>query len=213
MLRVPAPGEQRGSAARETLLNRLVDQLLRCVLENASWISACVAHDDSARNVRGFGVNAGQFQCRPISERLVTVVALNENWSGSRHCVNELFSRKLRFRPFGFIPATAQNPFAFRRFSHLRRDALRELLRARSISKLNLIELRSALNEMHVRVVEARQHQLAARIDHFRFWTEPQIDLRAGADSHYAIADNSYGFGSGMLFIYCVNCGIGDDQR
>src|SRR5436190_18249065 len=159
--------------------NRLVDQFLRCVLENASGISARIAHDDAAGNVRGFGVNAGEFHCRRISERLVTVIALYENWSGTRHCVNELFSRKLWLGPFGFIPAATQNPFAFRRLFRLCRDALRELLRARSISKLNLIELRSTLDKMNVRVVKSREHQLAAGIDHFRFWAAPQIDFCA----------------------------------
>ena len=38
--------------------NRFIDQRHCCILENASGISACISHDDSAGDLRGFGINA-----------------------------------------------------------------------------------------------------------------------------------------------------------
>ena len=56
---------QRPASSAQSLLvrhrrNRLLDQVLRRVLENAGGISARVAHDYSARNIGSLRVNAGQ---------------------------------------------------------------------------------------------------------------------------------------------------------
>ncbi len=119
--------------------NGFVDQWHCCVLENASGISACIAHDDSAGNVRSFRVNPGQLHRDRVRKRLVTVVALDENWNVTRDWVHQVFRRKLRLGPFGFIPSAAQNPLAFRRLFHLRRDTFRELLRALRHQSVELV--------------------------------------------------------------------------
>src|SRR5262249_51838708 len=110
-----------------------------CVLENASGISACITNDDSASNIRRFGVNAGQLHRCRVRKGLVTVVALDENWSVSRDWVHECFSWKLLFRPFSFIPSTAQDLFAVELLFCLGRDAFCDLLWSCHVSKLNLI--------------------------------------------------------------------------
>jgi len=53
-------GEQRASAARATLVNRLIDQLLRCILENTSGIfPARIPHDYSAGDIGSLRRDAG----------------------------------------------------------------------------------------------------------------------------------------------------------
>src|SRR4029077_3130996 len=119
-----------------------------------------------------------QLHCRRIGKRLMSVVTLHENWSVTGDWVDEIFRRKLRVSPFRFIPAAAKNPLAFWRLGHLRRDALREFLRGWRVRKLNLLELRSALHEMDVRVIKSRQQHLAIGVDDFRFRPAPQFNLR-----------------------------------
>ena len=103
---------QRSASSAEPLLVRhwwdhLVDQLLRSILENASGISARVAHDYSAGHIGSFRVYAGKFHRSRVGERFVSVVALYKNWRRSGHGIDELFGRKLRIGPLGFIPTTA----------------------------------------------------------------------------------------------------------
>ena len=88
----------------------------------------------------------------------MSIVALDKNWRIPGHWIHELLSGKLRRRPFGFVPAAAQNPFAFRGLGRLRRNTPCELLRGCHIRQVNLIQLRAALDEMHMRVVESGQH-------------------------------------------------------
>ena len=95
----------------------------------------------------------------------------------------------------------------------MRRDALGEFLRGCGIGKLNLAELRSALNEMHVRVVKSGQQQLAAGVDYSRLRPAPQINLRARAHGNDAITDDSDCFGLRMVFIHGVNGSVGHNQR
>jgi hypothetical protein len=75
-----------------------------------------------------------------------------------------------------------------------------------------LIELCTALDEMHVRVVKSRQQQFAASIDHFGLRPAPQINVRAGADGHNAISDHGDCFGFWLLFIYRVNGSVSYNQ-
>ena len=142
----------------------------------------------------------------------MTVIALNEHWNVTRDWVYQVLGRKLWLGPFGFIPSAAQNPLAFRGLFYLCRDAFCELLRGCGISKLNLIELCTALDEMHVCVVKSRQQQFAASIDHFGLRTAPQIYVRAGANRHNAISNYSDCFGFWLLFIYSVNGSVSYNQ-
>ena len=103
----------------------------------------------------------------------MAVVALNKHWGVTCEWIHEFFSRKVRFGPFGFIPSSAQNPFAFRRLFPLCRDAFREFVGRCGIDQVDLLELCAALNKVHVRVVKSGQHQFAAGIDYLCFRTPP----------------------------------------
>src|SRR5262249_56473884 len=135
--------------------NGFEDQWHCCVFENASGISACVADDDSTGNIRCLCVNARQFHRCRVRERFMTVVTLDKNWSIARDWVDERFSWKPLVRPFGFVPAATDNPFGLRRLFYLSCDSFRKFLRRCCVSKLNLIQLCTALNKMNVRVVKS----------------------------------------------------------
>ena len=89
---------------------------------------------------------------------------------------------------------------------------VRELLRRCGVSKLNLFELCSALDKVHVCIVKSGQQQFAASVDHFGLRTAPQIDASPRADSYNAISNYSDSFGFWMLFIYRVNGSVGYNQ-
>ena len=65
---------------------------------------------------------------------------------------------------------------------------------------------------MHMRIIEPGQHEFAAGINHFGLRAAPQVNFRARAHGHDAIADHRHCFRPGMLFIYRINRGVRYDQ-
>ena len=63
-----------------------------------------------------------------------------------------------------------------------------------------------------MRVVEAREHELAFGIDHVRPGASPIIDIGIGADRDNAITEDCNCLRGGIGFIYRPDFGVGDDE-
>jgi len=65
---------------------------------------------------------------------------------------------------------------------------------------------------MYMRVVEAREEELAFGIDHVRVGASPIIDIGIGADRDNAIAEDCDRLRGGIGFVYRPDFGVGDDE-
>src|SRR5205809_7285833 len=95
--------------------------------------------------------------------------------------IDQFFRRQLGGSPLGFIPVAAHDPFAFRRLLGAFADAAGAFLRARGIVQLHGVKREASVDEMYMRVVEAREEELAFGIDHVRIGGSPIIGLGIGA--------------------------------
>ncbi len=115
----------------------------------------------------GSGVNARdarELQRVTVGERHVPVEAADEDGPVGRERVDQLLRRQRRRRPTLVIPVAARNPTPRRKLLRETPDALGELLRRRRVAQVHARELKAARQKMHVRVVEARQHERALRV-------------------------------------------------
>jgi hypothetical protein len=67
-------------------------------------------------------------------------------------------------------------------------DAAGEFLRIGYIFQLDVVELFASGNEMHVRIVEAREDEFARGVDHFCVGTAPWVDFCIGTYCDDAVA-------------------------
>ena len=91
-------------------------------------------------------------------------------------------------------------------------DAAREFLRRIGVLELHVVELQAAVEEMHVRVVEAGEHEVLAGVDHARVGAAPLVNVGGGADGDDAVADHRQGFGARARFVHGVELAVGDDE-
>src|SRR5581483_8175305 len=69
----------------------------------------------------------------------------------------------------------------------------------------------TATYKMHVRIVEARQDQLAARINDLCRRASPGFDFAVRANCYDSISQNSDGLGRGITGIHGPDFGVGND--
>src|ERR1017187_7084848 len=91
--------------------------------------------------------------------------------------IDRLPRGQARGRPVLMVPAAARNPAAGRLLGGELRDAPPELVLGFRAAQLHAGPILAATEEMYVRIVEARQHQLAAQIDHLGASSNPLADL------------------------------------
>jgi hypothetical protein len=105
-----------------------------------------------------------------------------------------------------------QNPFALRRNLRSFANQPRKLLRASRVLQLHVVQLHSAGNEMHVRVVEARQDEFSTRINYLSSRAAPDFDLRSRTYRNNPLAQNGYCLCRWQRFIDGPDLAVGDDQ-
>ena len=94
----------------------------------------------------------------------------------------------------------------------MRPDAPREFRRARRVVELYRRERRTAVREVHVGVVEARQQRLAAGVDHAGPGPAPAAHRAVGAHRNDAAVEHRDGRGLGARPIDRPDPGVLDDQ-
>ena len=85
--------------------------------------------------------------------------------------------RSRTMTPLGLIPIAALHPFALGGFRGALGDAAGKFLGAGDVVEFDAVELRSAIGEVHVGVVEARQQAPSLRVDHVSLGAAPGIHL------------------------------------
>ena len=105
----------------------LVDQVHRRVLEHSGRLAAHVAHDLAARRRLRLRGDAGELERLGIRQRLVAVVAVDEDRRRRGRRVDQLARRQPRRIPVLLVPVAAQHPLALALLARLRGDACGEL--------------------------------------------------------------------------------------
>ena len=170
--------------------DHFVDVVHRGIFQRARGIALRVAHDGAAGKFRSAGRDARKPQRCGVCDAHVPVVAAEEHGVFRRDAIDDLFRRKLGGIPLGFVPIAAENPFAFRRDLRAFGNSASELLGACGVGQLNGVELRAAADEVHMCVVESRQEQLAAGIDHLGLRPAPRVGVRVRAHCNDPFAEN-----------------------
>src|SRR6202790_4386699 len=107
----------------------------------------------------------------------MSVVAIEKDWIIGSLRIDHFFRGQLRRAPLRLVPASVKNPLAFGSVLSSLRDPTHKLLRAGCVVKLNGVELRATLYEVHMRIIEAREHQLFSGINHSRLGAVPCVNL------------------------------------
>ena len=116
-----------------------------------------IAHDYATGNIRRLGGDACQLHGQRVGQRHVAIVAIDKNRIIRRDRIHHVFGRKLGIGPFGLVPVSTQNPFTFGSLARLLANAAHVFFWSGGIVELYLVELRSAVDKVHVRIVEPRQ--------------------------------------------------------
>ena len=74
------------------------------------------------------------------------------------------------FCPQRVVPAASHNPFTRCGSFYARRDALLHVVKRLAAYKINIQLFKAARAEMHVSIIEAGHHKVAAKIDDLGFW-------------------------------------------
>ena len=162
--------------------------------------------------ILGLRGDSRQPQRHRICYAHVPVVARYEHRIVRRQRIDKLFRGDVGRRPFGLVPISSQNPFALRRSLRSFANQPRKLLRAGRVLQLHVVQLHSAGNEMHVRVVESRQNEFSTRINYLGLRAAPGFDLRSRTDRNNPVAQNGYCLCHWQRFIDGPDLAVGDDQ-
>ena len=174
--------------------HRSRDDRLRVVLEHAGRLTARIAHDGSAGDLRRVASDAGRAQRRAIRQRHVAVESIHPHRVIGRVAIDPLAARKLP-APQLVIPIAVPDPRA--RWSSLGKvgDSSRELRRSGGVAQLNRRQAEPTFEEMNVRVDEARNDERAPRVDHPCGWLGSLHHLGARSDrrDHIAVREQRVG--------------------
>ena len=185
----------------------------RCgVLQGSGGTTLSIAHDHSARRVGGCGRDAGRAERRRVRKAHVAVITADEYRYITGHGVDQLSSRKLGRGPFRLIPVPSRDPFFLGFACGAFCNPTLELLGARGVVELHVVELRTSVDEMYMRIVEAGQEKLALGIDDRCLWSPPGVDVRIGSDLHDPLAEHCHRLSSGSSRVDRPDFGIGHDQ-
>ena len=143
----------------------LADELHRRILEDPRRSSLVRADDAAAgRNIEGIGESGSPERGR-VGERHVPVQPFDEDRMRRRRGVDIVARRQPLRRPGLVIPVAAANPGPRRQGRGVSREARRHLCGVTRRPQIDADDLGRAANQVHVRVVEAGQHQPAAGVE------------------------------------------------
>src|ERR1700681_2185934 len=109
----------------------------------------------------------------------MAVVTIHGDGSFWRDRIDQLFSGQYCGIPLGLIPIAAQHPIASRSLRSAFANAASKLLRAGAVIELDIVQLRPAIHEVNVCVVETGKQTLAPGIDHASMRAAPHLQLLA----------------------------------
>src|SRR2546423_15154888 len=110
------------------------------------------------------------------------------------------------------IPTAACDPTPFRRLRRELPDADGDLRRTRRVAQTDACEMKAAVNEMDVRVVEAGQDERALRVNRARARARHAPYLFIRPDSNDASAIERHGFRQRLLLVHRMDVRIDDDE-
>ena len=119
----------------------------------------------------------------------MTVVSADEYRRPVGQFVDERARRQPRRRPALIVPVAAENPLAGPR-SRTLADTPRELAGGFSVAQVDVLELRTTVDEMHVRVVEAGNDAPPSGINDHRVRAAPSLHVAGGADVDDPLPDD-----------------------
>ncbi len=181
------------------------------VLEHAGRQSLRVADDLAAGRIgRPLGHAGAAERCR-IGQRHVAVVAVHEHRRAASPVVDERAGRQRGRRPPLVVPVAAEHPFAWLGAGP-RDDATGELGGRVGVFQIDVLELRATVDQVHVRVVEARHHAPAFSVDDGRIRTTPTFNCAGVADVDDALADRGQRLGVRLPRITGPDVGVEDDE-
>ena len=110
------------------------------------------------------------------------------------------------------IPVPVQYPSALGQLRREIADAVTELFRRPRVAQLYAGQPHPAVEEMHMRVVEARRDASALQVNHPRIRADPFANLFGRTDGHDAIAQNRDSFDFGLFVIHSPDFSIDQNQ-
>jgi uncharacterized protein len=174
-------------------------------------MSLCVAHDLAARRVGSLVGHARPAERRGIRQSHMAVVATHEHRCAVRRVVDQRPGRKFCRVPLLVVPVTAEHPLARVRTGPFA-DSPRELGLRRGVLQVDALELRTTVDEMHVRVVEPGNDASSAGVDHPGARAMPVRDIGRAADLDDPLPDDGERLGFAQLRIACPDLRVRDDE-
>jgi hypothetical protein len=110
------------------------------------------------------------------------------------------------------VPIAAGNPPAGRLLGCELRDAPPELVLGFRVAQLHAGQILATTEEMYMRIVEARQHQLASEIDHLGAGSDPLADLAVRSHRYDAASQAGHRFRARLGIVHCPNLSVQQHQ-
>ncbi len=190
----------------------LPDKTLRGVFQDPGGLAGFrIPNDDPAGRVQRLPGHVGEFERQAVCQSHVTVQPIHEDRSIRREPINQFLSRQLRIRPALVIPVTTGDPAPGRQLVGEGADSFGKLLLRTRVAQIDTRQLKTAGHEMHVRIVESRQHELAFCIDHARVCAHESPDFFRRSHGDDAIARDGDSLGERLVLIHRVNRRVDDD--
>ncbi len=127
----------------------------------------------------------------------MSIQAIHHHRILGRHVIDQLMGRKLRGSPILVVPASIQDPLAFRARTRECRNAFPEFTRRLCIAQLDARQAHTACIEMHMSIVEPGQNASATQVDDFGLRANELLNFGRSSDfQNIAIQDSDrLGFG------------------
>ena len=208
---------QSGTHLVDGLLERRLrhgadDEIHRAVLEDPGGMPRCIAHDRAARGRRRVARDPGQPHRDGVRQRHVAVEPLHEHGVIGCGRIDRVAGRKRAARPRLVIPIPAEDPAVPGQARRVGRQSRCEIPLVGGRTQIDADQFLGAPDEMDVRVVEAREHQPAAGINHPRRGGRHPPNLRIGADSRDSSGGDRDRLRRGPRRIHGVNLAVDHDQ-
>src|SRR5581483_2120059 len=132
------------------------------------WIAGFrIADNPPTGRIQRLPRDAGKLERKTVRQAHMAIKAVHKYRRVRRVSVDQFFRRYIRLWPALMIPIAASDPSSFGKLRREIANAFGKLLRSISIAQIDAGELESTAHEVRVRIVEARKHQLALRVDLF----------------------------------------------
>ena len=212
-LRWASPIADRRAAARSRRLWDVIADERHCgFFEDAGWLtSSRILDDDPPGRIRRLSRDAGQPEGPGVHPRGVPVVADDLSRAIGDDRIELLPSRQATGEGL-VVPPAAQDPGGVGVVARPCPDAGLYLVDREGVGEVDTLEAEATVDEMDVRVVEARQYRRALRVDHRRLRLAQTRDFALASDAEDLVAADGDGFGHRAARPGGIDLGVVDDD-